>query len=238
MIGYAIRAVKAERQLSMMRRRTAACGRDAAMAARQRAWRVDAVRRTRRKRGWMARASRNGAEIGAARQRDTLYHRHTLFDCLLDAMATSSSLAARLSRADAFAAEHGLAWTPLRRQVYERVLAAQRPIGAYDLLAELEPTRGRVPPTTVYRALDFLVEHGFIHRIESKNAFFACREIGVPHEGQFLICDACGDTVEIPGGELAKQLSSTEPAHGFEVHHQVVELSGLCGHCKRKPAQR
>ncbi|MBC8862824.1 transcriptional repressor, partial [Escherichia coli] len=76
------------------------------------------------------------------------------------------------------------------RQVYERVLAAQRPIGAYDLLAELEPQRGRVPPTTVYRALDFLVEHGFIHRIESKNAFFACCEIGVPHEGQFLICDS------------------------------------------------
>ncbi|PXX32280.1 MULTISPECIES: Fur family transcriptional regulator [Burkholderia] len=153
-------------------------------------------------------------------------------------MATSSSIDARLSRADAFAAEHGLAWTPLRRQVYERVLAAQRPIGAYDLLTELEPQRGRVPPTTVYRALDFLVEHGFIHRIESKNAFFACCEIGVPHEGQFLICDSCGDTVEIPGGDLAKQLSASEPAHGFEVHHQVVELSGLCGHCKRKPAQR
>ena len=160
------------------------------------------------------------------------------FSCLLHAMATSSPIDARLSRADAFAAEHGLAWTPLRRQVYERVLAAQRPIGAYDLLAELEPQRGRVPPTTVYRALDFLVEHGFIHRIESKNAFFACCEIGVPHEGQFLICDSCGDTVEIPGGDLAKQLSASEPAHGFEVHHQVVELSGLCGHCKRKPAQR
>ena len=160
------------------------------------------------------------------------------FIALLHAMATSSSIDARLSRADAFAAEHGLAWTPLRRQVYERVLAAQRPIGAYDLLAELEPQRGRVPPTTVYRALDFLVERGFIHRIESKNAFFACCEIGVPHEGQFLICDSCGDTVEIPGGDLAKQLSASEPAHGFEVHHQVVELSGLCGHCKRKPAQR
>lgn len=114
-------------------------------------------------------------------------------------MATSTPIDARLSRADAFATEHGLAWTPLRRQVYERVLAAQRPIGAYDLLAELEPQRGRVPPTTVYRALDFLVEHGFIHRIESKNAFFACCEIGVPHEGQFLICDSCGETVEIPG---------------------------------------
>ncbi|CAJ8456824.1 FUR family transcriptional regulator [Burkholderia pseudomallei] len=151
-------------------------------------------------------------------------------------MASTHSLAARLSRADAFAAEHGLAWTPLRRQVYERVLAAGRPIGAYDLLTELEPQRGRVPPTTVYRALEFLAEHGFIHRIESKNAFIACCEIGKPHEGQFLICEACGDTVEIPGGDLAKQLSSSPPAHGFEVHRQVVELTGLCGQCKTKHA--
>ncbi len=213
--------------------------------------RDDASPRTPRK----ARAARCGAVVstmkGTERGREKVetefaLHGATIryiitilcFIALLHAMATSSSIDARLSRADAFAAEHGLAWTPLRRQVYERVLVAQRPIGAYDLLAELEPQRGRVPPTTVYRALDFLVEHGFIHRIESKNAFLACCEIGVPHEGQFLICDSCGDTVEIPGGDLAKQLSASEPAHGFEVHHQVVELSGLCGHCKRKPAQR
>ncbi len=150
-------------------------------------------------------------------------------------MASTSPLNARLARADAFAAEHGLTWTPLRRQVYEKVLAAQRPIGAYDLIAELAPERGRMPPTTVYRALDFLVEHGFIHRIESKNAFLACCEIGPPHEGQFLICESCGDTVEIPGADLARQLSSCEDAHGFELHHQVVELTGLCRECKTHP---
>jgi Fur family zinc uptake transcriptional regulator len=137
-----------------------------------------------------------------------------------------------MAQADAFAAEHGLMLTPLRRQVYELVASAGRPIGAYDLLAELEPQRGRVPPTTVYRALDFLVEHGFVHRIESRNAFIACCEIGKPHQSQFLICERCGDTVEIPGEELATKLSATPPAHGFEVHKQVVELSGLCGECK------
>jgi Fur family transcriptional regulator, zinc uptake regulator len=142
------------------------------------------------------------------------------------------SVAARLARADAFAAEHGLTLTPLRRQVYALVAGAGRPIGAYDLLAELEPERGRVPPTTVYRALDFLVEHGFVHRIESRNAFIACCEIGKPHQSQFLICERCGDTVEIPGEELAERLSATAPAHGFEVHKQVVELTGLCGECK------
>ncbi|WP_341314419.1 Fur family transcriptional regulator [Paraburkholderia sp. IMGN_8] len=139
--------------------------------------------------------------------------------------------AVRLAHAEAHAALHGLALTPLRRQVYAAIVASDRPVGAYELLDALEPQRGRMPPTTVYRALDFLLEHGFVHRIESKNAFFACCEVGVPHRSQFLICDRCGATVEIPGGELAEQLSLSAPAHGFEVHRQVVELSGLCAAC-------
>jgi Fur family zinc uptake transcriptional regulator len=144
----------------------------------------------------------------------------------------------RLARADAFAVEHDLTLTPLRRQVYELIVATGRPIGAYDLLAALEPQRGRVPPTTVYRTLDFLVEKGFVHRIESLNAFVACCEIGKPHQGQFLICERCGQTVEIPGDELAERLSASPPAHGFEVHRQVVELTGLCAGCKGHGADR
>lgn len=143
---------------------------------------------------------------------------------------SADRLARKLARADALAAERGLALTTLRRQVYTLIAQSERPVGAYELLAALEPQRGRVPPTTVYRALEFLVEQGFVHRIESKNAFFACCQMGEPHQSQFLMCDACGETVEIPGDGLAAQLSHSAP--GFEVHHQVVELSGLCAACK------
>ncbi|MBT2791312.1 Fur family transcriptional regulator [Paraburkholderia strydomiana] len=150
-------------------------------------------------------------------------------------MATSTAElhAVRLAHAEAHAALHGLALTPLRRQVYAAIVASERPVGAYELLAALEPERGRVPPTTVYRALDFLLAHGFVHRIESKNAFVACCEVGVPHCSQFLMCDRCGATVEIPGDALTGQLSHSAPAHGFEVHRAVVELSGLCARCAR-----
>ncbi|HEY2020633.1 Fur family transcriptional regulator [Paraburkholderia sp.] len=141
--------------------------------------------------------------------------------------------AVRLACAEVHAASHQLTLTPLRRQVYAAIVASGRPVGAYELLDALEPERGRMPPTTVYRALEFLVAHGFVHRIESKNAFVACCEIGVPHSSQFLICDRCGATVEIPGDELADQLSHSAPAHGFEVHRQVIELSGLCALCAR-----
>jgi Fur family transcriptional regulator, zinc uptake regulator len=147
----------------------------------------------------------------------------------------TASVEHMLARAEALASERGLALTPLRRQVYELVLKAHKPIGAYDLIDAMEPQRGaRVPPTTVYRALDFLVENGLVHRIESKNAFVACCDAGKPHESQFLICDECGATLEIQGHEVASSLSASPPAHGFQVRHQVVELSGLCGDCQKK----
>jgi Fur family zinc uptake transcriptional regulator len=142
-------------------------------------------------------------------------------------------LAVRLARADAFAAERGLALTPLRRQVYESIIAAARPIGAYELLGALEPQRGRMPPTTIYRALEFLVENGFVHRIESKNAFVACCEIGTPHQSLFLICERCGKTLEIAGAELAGvRLSASPLTQGFEIRKQVMELTGLCVPCQ------
>jgi Fur family zinc uptake transcriptional regulator len=165
----------------------------------------------------MARSSDARVFHGAARPGD-------------QAAPSANKLARKLARADALAAERGLALTTLRRQVYTLIAQSERPVGAYDLLAALEPQRGRVPPTTVYRVLEFLVEHGFVHRIESKNAFFACCQMGEPHQSQFLMCEACGETVEIPGDGVAAQLSRNAP--GFEVHHQVVELSGLCAACK------
>jgi Fur family transcriptional regulator, zinc uptake regulator len=149
------------------------------------------------------------------------------------AMSIAEQRAVRLAHAEAHAVLHGLALTPLRRQVYAAIVASERPVGAYELMDTLEPQRGRMPPTTVYRALDFLLANGFVHRIESKNAFVACCEIGVPHRSQFLMCDGCGATVEIPGDKLADQLSHSAPAQGFEVHRQVIELSGLCALCAR-----
>src|ERR1700755_1026355 len=102
-------------------------------------------------------------------------------------MATSIAEhhAVRLPHAEAHAALHGLVLRLLVRQLYAAIVATNRPIGAYELLDALEPARGRVPPTTVYRALDFLLAHGFVHRIESKNAFVACWEVGAPARSPF-----------------------------------------------------
>src|SRR5262245_4876474 len=97
-----------------------------------------------------------------------------------------------LSAAEAVCARAGDRLTPLRRRVLELVWASHRPAGAYALLDRLrEDGRGAAPPT-VYRALDFLLERGLIHRIESLNAFVGCAHPGENHLVQFLICRSCG----------------------------------------------
>src|ERR1700735_5809506 len=66
--------------------------------------------------------------------------------------------------------ERGLRLTPLRKEVLELIAAAGKPVKAYDLLDHLRERHGNAAPPTVYRALDFLLEHGFIHKLESINA--------------------------------------------------------------------
>ena len=114
------------------------------------------------------------------------------------------------------------------------LLQAGEPVKAYDLMATYELGAPAKPPT-VYRALEFLVREGFAHRIESLNAFVACRhrfdeELGA-HAAAFLICDCCGATREVEphiGGALTAQAQ----AAGYQIHALTVEAHGLCEACR------
>src|SRR5262245_47379981 len=87
--------------------------------------------------------------------------------------------------------QRGLRLTEIRLQVLELIAAPDKPIKAYDLLDKLKDDRGNAAPPTVYRALDFLLEHGFIHKLESINAYASCHHPSVAHHVPFLICDEC-----------------------------------------------
>ncbi len=96
-------------------------------------------------------------------------------------------------------------FTPIRRQVLQALLSSHRPLGAYEVIDELAKSMPRPAPITVYRALDFLMENGLVHRIESRNAFLACAH---DHDETsmvaFLICDHCGSVGEIRRARGAK----------------------------------
>jgi Fur family zinc uptake transcriptional regulator len=123
-------------------------------------------------------------------------------------------------------------FTPIRRHVLEALLSSHRPLGAYEVIDELAKSMPRPAPITVYRALDFLMENGLVHRIESRNAYLACAH---DHDAAamvaFLICDACGSVGEIPAVPVAQSLNAAARASGFAPKLSVVEITGTCAHC-------
>ena len=105
-------------------------------------------------------------------------------------------------------------------------------MGAYELLDGLKETESSAKPATVYRALDFLLDFGLIHRLESTNAFVACYHFGCHHPVQFLICDSCGDVSQIQSEGLKETLDIQAKQHGFKISKQTIEAHGLCADCQ------
>ena len=139
-----------------------------------------------------------------------------------------------LAQAQALAAAGGLRLTPVRKRVLEILLEAHRALGAYDVLNRLATEGFGNQPPVVYRALDFLVEHGLAHRIQRLNAFAACMHPGTAHAPVFLICRTCHVVAEAEGATVGAALRTA--AAGFVVERSTVEALGLCPACNRAAA--
>ncbi len=140
--------------------------------------------------------------------------------CTADAMDHAEQVCER--RAQKF--------TPIRRQVLQALLSSHRPLGAYEVIDELAKSMPRPAPITVYRALDFLMENGLVHRIESRNAFLACAH---DHDAAamvaFLICERCGSVGEIPAQPVAQSLNAAGVHFGHDLFRKPEgHFSGSC----------
>jgi Fur family zinc uptake transcriptional regulator len=139
-----------------------------------------------------------------------------------------------IAHAETVCAQRGQRFTPVRRHVLEALLASHRPLGAYDVIEELAKQMARPAPITVYRALDFLMEQGLVHRIESRNAFLACAH---NHDSSasvaFLICEKCGAVGEVATANITEQLMQSARANGFVPRMTVVEMTGTCANCSK-----
>ena len=122
------------------------------------------------------------------------------------------------------------------RQVLELLERGRRPLTAYELLDALRPHGVKAPPT-VYRALGRLVAGGLAHRIESLNAYVACREPGHPGPVALAICRACGRAAELDEAALIEDLGRKVGRTGFRVETATIELRGLCRECQDAAAQ-
>lgn len=129
------------------------------------------------------------------------------------------------------ARDAGLRLTPVRRRALEILLEAHRALGAYDVLSRLaEDGFGKQPPVA-YRALDFLVENGFAHKIQRLNAYTACSHPGMSHAPAFFICDSCEAVAEATVPEVKQAISGVAKEFGFEPKRVTVETVGICPSC-------
>jgi Fur family transcriptional regulator, zinc uptake regulator len=136
--------------------------------------------------------------------------------------------------AEARCVESGQRLTPIRREVLATLLASHQPLGAYEIMERLarQGEGPRPAPITVYRALEFLREHGLVHRIESRNAFVACVHSHAAGDlVVFLICERCGAVGEAPSAEVAAIIKTAARNARFTPKSPVIEVSGICTHC-------
>ena len=129
-------------------------------------------------------------------------------------------------------AEKGARLTPARLAAYAEMLACGRPLSAYELIGLLEQRQERkIAPLTVYRHLDFLMQTGLVHRLQSTQTYLACEHPDHAHESQFLLCSSCGRVDEVESQGLEALLSEIADERGFRPDNAVVEVRGLCGAC-------
>lgn len=136
-----------------------------------------------------------------------------------------------LAMVEADCRAQGLQLTPVRRRALEVLLQEHRAVGAYEVLDVLRTEGLGAQPPVAYRALKFLVDNGFAHRIESLNAFIACHHPGERHAPSFLICRDCATVAELPGRRAVQTLRTAAEEIGFTVENVTIEADGLCPGC-------
>ncbi|MDB6061901.1 MAG: Fur family transcriptional regulator [Verrucomicrobiaceae bacterium] len=162
--------------------------------------------------------------------RNLAYRKHDHARCIDDALSAARKLCT----------ERALRLTPLREQVLQLVWQSHKPLGAYAILDLLSAANGaqklRLAPPTVYRALEFLLEHGLIHRVNSLNAFIGCSQPHAHHSSLFLICRNCETAVEINDSAIATAIHTAAQQARFTEQSACVEIAGLCPNCRRDAA--
>jgi len=137
-----------------------------------------------------------------------------------------------LQQAQQVCIKRGVRFTALREQVFTLLTKHQGAVGAYELLDELKILDASAKPATIYRALDFLSKQGFVHKIESINAFVMCHHFGeCNHPVQLLICDQCGYVEETQSNDLENTIQAMAKVSDFKITHQIVEAHGFCANC-------
>ena len=155
---------------------------------------------------------------------DEVMHSHDHSDCMHHALKAAESICS----------VQNIRLTPARKRILELICASHQAIGAYQLLDQLKQEDSKAKPATIYRALDFLIDAGLVHKVQSLNAYIGCLTADKDHHSAILICDQCNNAYEIDATSLYENLFDMSKTFGFKPSHLTLELHGLCADCTNK----
>ncbi|NEN76611.1 transcriptional repressor [Pelistega sp. NLN82] len=146
------------------------------------------------------------------------------------------SIEQSLAEANSLCMARGKRLTPIREQVLTLMLKNGRGLKAYELLEQMQAIHPSSKPATIYRALEFLEEEGFIHRLDAINGWTACQHIhedAHQHHDLLAVCTECGTVQEISAPEINQQLKNLLQAVGFSQNAPQTEIRATCPNCQQ-----
>lgn len=139
-----------------------------------------------------------------------------------------------INKAEMICKDKGLRFTSLRKEVLEIIWSSHIPAKAYDILNKLKSYNEPAKPPTVYRTLDFLIENGLVHKLNTINAYIGCSHPLKHNECYFLICQSCEEVIECCNGNLSQAISKTADNNKFNAKNITIEVTGKCEECIKK----
>jgi Fur family transcriptional regulator, zinc uptake regulator len=143
-----------------------------------------------------------------------------------------------VARARRVCEARGIRLTPLREAVLRVLTGSHKALGAYDIIERMSAQGRRLAPISVYRIIDVLSEAGLVHRLESRNAYFACL---APHRDRasmvVLLCEACDRVAEAEAPAAWGAIDAITRDTGFAVSATILEIQGQCADCRKPPRQ-
>lgn len=101
---------------------------------------------------------------------------------------------------------------------------------AQDIHARMRAAGSGVGLSTVYRAIQSLVDDGDLDVIRTDSGESVYRRCSSQHH-HHLVCRHCGHTVEVAGPTVERWADRVAAEHGFvEVSH-TLEVFGTCARC-------
>jgi Fur family zinc uptake transcriptional regulator len=136
-----------------------------------------------------------------------------------------------LTAAENLCMQRGVRLTNLRRAILEILLTVDNPVKAYDIIEYMRNKGQRITPATIYRTLEFFLQHGLIHRVNALNAYVPCTGNHEEHGFLMFVCSECRETTEIDDHVLHDSIRSRLDELGISLHDSCIEIQGTCRKC-------